>query len=193
MSFLYNTGARVQEACDIHVGDVHLEQPFSACITGKGRKTRIVPLWAETAELLKDYTYERRIIDESSARVFVNARGEPLTRFGINYIFKTRTAKASQYCPSLSGRNISPHVIRHTTAMHLLQSGVDLFVIQSWLGHVNLSTTHGYVEIDLEMKHKALSACAPMDGTDDQLRTLINKNKDVISWLESLGKRPPLC
>jgi len=185
LSFLYNTGARVQEACDIRVGDVRLDPLFSATITGKGGKTRIVPLWPETAELLKDYMEERGIINEPSTRIFVNVRGEPLTRFGIHHIFKTRTARASQRCPSLSGRKISPHVIRHTTAMHLLQSGVDLFIIQSWLGHVNLSTTHGYVEIDLEMKRKALSACAPMGGKG-RLKTFISDNRDVISWLDSL-------
>src|SRR4030043_772855 len=94
--------------------------------------------------------------------VFLNARGQPLTRFGIRYILQTRIAAAVEHCPSLSKKKVGPHTFRHTTAMHLLQSGVDLTVIKNWLGHVNLDTTHAYVEIDLDMKRKALSSYAPV-------------------------------
>lgn len=183
--FLYNTGARVQELCDISVGDLRLDPSFSVSITGKGKKNRVVPLWPDTADILKDYMGERGITHDRSARLFVNARGDPITRFGVHYILKMAADRASKHCGSIASRKISPHVIRHTTAMHLLQSGVDLFVIQSWLGHINLSTTHGYIEIDLEMKRKALSACAPVGGKG-RLKTFINNNSDVICWLDSL-------
>lgn len=185
LSFLYNTGARVQEACDARVGDVRLDAPPLVHVTGKGGKTRVVPLWSETADLLRGHMIELGIANELRAHLFTNARGGQLTRFGACYILKKRVVEASQGCPSLAARKISPHTIRHTTAMHLLQSGVDLFVIQSWLGHVNLSTTHAYVEIDLEMKRKALSACAPA-CSNSGLQEIIDKNKDIISWLNSL-------
>src|SRR5205814_4513875 len=120
------------------------------------------------------------------AHLFVNARGEPLTRFGVRHILRTRIASVATKCTSLAGRRISPHSFRHSTAMHLLQSGVDLTVIQRWLGHVQLATTHAYVEIDLEMKRKALSACSSPDIAADGLRKIIDENRDVVRWLESL-------
>jgi integrase/recombinase XerD len=100
-------------------------------------------------------------------------------------MIQTRVSRAQKSCPSLRDKRIGPHTFRHTTAMHLLQSGVDLTIIKTWLGHVNLSTTHAYVEIDLEMKRKALANCRPIASTR-KLRPLINQNKDVIDWLESL-------
>jgi len=185
ISFLYNTGSRVQEVADLRVENLRLATPPIAIITGKGRKTRHVPLWAETASLLQVQINERGIIEKPQAHLFVNARGEPLSRFGIRYIIRSRVKAASQQCVSLQSKRISPHTFRHSTAMHLLQSGVDLAVIKSWLGHVNLATTHGYVEIDLEMKRKALSACNP-PGNSEQLHQIIDQHKDVIRWLESL-------
>lgn len=185
LKFLYNTGARVQEACDLSVSAFQLQEPSWVIITGKGRKIRQVPLWPETASLLKTYLTNRTILDKPDAKVFVNSRGESLTRFGIRHIIQTRIERAIPQCPSLAAKKISPHTFRHTTAMHLLQAGVDLTVIKSWLGHVNLSTTHAYVEIDLEMKRKALSLCRPMEESAE-LKQLIKQNHDVISWLASV-------
>ena len=185
LNFLYNTGARVQEACDLRIENVHFEPPPLVTITGKGRKTRQVPLWPETAILLKSYIAERGESMNPLSNVFLNARGQSLTRFGVRHIIKSRIAAVADHCPSLTRKKIGPHTFRHTTAMHLLQSGVDLTVIKNWLGHVNLETTHAYVEIDLEMKRKALSSCAPLCkiGT---LQHLIKQNNDIIYWLESL-------
>jgi integrase/recombinase XerD len=185
LSLLYNTGARVQEICDLRVADLRLDTSPVVTITGKGRKTRHVPLWPETAGLLHNYIKERGISDCSQMKLFVNARGEPLTRFGIRHIIQEKVKQASEKCRSLTYKRISPHTFRHATAMHMLQSGVDLAVIKSWLGHVNLETTHAYVEIDLEMKRKALSTCTVVDNPE-KLGHIIEQNKDVISWLESL-------
>jgi integrase/recombinase XerD len=185
LNFLYNTGARVQEACDLRIENIHFEQPPLVTITGKGHKIRQVPLWPETATLLKSYIAERRTSMNHPDNVFLNARGEPLTRFGVRYIIRSRIAAATGHCQSLTKKKVSPHTFRHTTAMHLLQSGVDLAVIKNWLGHVSLDTTHAYVEIDLEMKRKALSSCAPVCKVD-KLHHLIKQNKDIICWLESL-------
>ena len=185
-SFLYNTGARVQEAVDVTVGAVRFSSPPIVTITGKGSKTRIVPLWQSTATVLLEHIKERGIGQQLEARLFVNARGKPLTRFGIRHILRTRLAAAKRNCPRIGEKRVSPHTVRHSTAMHLLQSGVDLTVIQRWLGHVQLATTHGYVEIDLEMKRKALAACAPPDHPPGGLQRVVEANQDVIRWLESL-------
>jgi site-specific recombinase XerD len=184
-NFLYNTGARVQEAIDLTVGSIRFASPPIATIIGKGRKSRHVPLWPETAALLQSYLKERGVLDEPQTPIFVNSRKEALSRFGIRHILQARVKMALKACPSLAGKRITPHTWRHTTAMHLLQSGVDLSVIKTWLGHVNLETTHAYVEIDLEMKRKALSSCAP-PGNAKSLRHIIERNKDVVQWLESL-------
>jgi site-specific recombinase XerD len=186
LSFLYNTGARVQEVVDAQVRTIRFTSPPIATLTGKGSKTRIIPLWPATAKILGDHLRERGVEKEREAHLFVNARGEPLTRFGVGHILKTRLQVARKNCASLLGKRISPHTFRHSTAMHLLQSGVDLTVIQRWLGHVQLATTHTYVEIDLEMKRKALAACFPPDETAAGLRKVLSANQDVIRWLESI-------
>lgn len=180
ISLLYNTGARVQEICDL-IGDDIFMFPPSLVITGKGRKTRQVPLWSETAAILREYLKDR----DSHERIFQNARGNPLTRFGISHIIRTRTQKAIAACPSLAKKKVTPHTFRHTTAMHLLQSGIELTVIKSWLGHVQVSTTHAYMEIDLKMKQKALGQCMPINDAS-KLDDLIRHNHDVISWLDSI-------
>lgn len=185
-SFLYNTGARVQEAIDAKVSAVRFSPPPIVTLTGKGSKTRIVPLWPSTATVLLDHVRERGVDKQPDSRLFVNARGEPLTRFGVRHILRKRLDAAKPACGSIAGKRVSPHTVRHSTAMHLLQSGVDLTVIQRWLGHVQLATTHGYVEIDLEMKRKALAACAPPGEPSDGLQRVMDSNRDVIRWLESL-------
>jgi len=185
LNFLYNTGARVQEACDLRIENVHFEPPPTVTITGKGRKTRQVPLWLETATLLTSYIAERGPSMNPLNNVFLNARGQSLTRFGVRHIIRSRIAAAAEHCLSLARKKVGPHTFRHTTAMHLLQSGVDLTIIKNWLGHVSLDTTHAYVEIDLEMKRKALSSCAPVCKID-KLQHLIKQNNDIICWLESL-------
>jgi len=185
LNLLYNTGTRVQEICDLTVGNIHLHHPPFVTITGKGRKTRQVPLWLETTRLLESYLANRSMADNPETKLFFNARDEALGRFGIRYILQKRIADAIPQCPSLATKKIGPHTFRHTTAMHLLQAGVDLTLIKSWLGHVNLATTHAYLEIDLEMKRKALSVCHSL-GKSNGLRKLLERNKDVISWLESV-------
>jgi site-specific recombinase XerD len=181
ISLLYNTGARVQEICDLRGEDVH-KSPPSVILTGKGRKTRQVPLWPEVATALREYLQDR----EPSEKIFQNARGMPLTRFGAHHIIGRRVKTAAKSCPSLKNKKtVTPHTFRHTTAMHLLQSGVELTVIKSWLGHVHITTTHGYIEIDLKMKQKALAQCKPL-GEGNKLEELIRKNGDVITWLNSL-------
>jgi len=185
LNLMYNTGARVSEICNLKVESIRFESPPVITIIGKGQKLRHIPLWKETADILHKYLKKNDMLGNSRAFVFLNSHGKPISRFGIRYIVRRRVSDAKGICPSIARKKIGPHTFRHTIAMHMLQSGVDLTVIKNWLGHVNLETTHGYIEIDLEMKRKALSSISPA-GKSYDLKLLIKENNDVISWLESL-------
>jgi site-specific recombinase XerD len=163
LTFIARTGARVSEACDVNVEDLRLQWPQQVLLRGKGAKERAIPLSKGTAKLLKALCDQRRLPPDSEAALFVNARGQRLTRHGVTHVLKRAVATASGTKPELADRAISPHTLRHTKAMHLLQSGVDLTTIQSWLGHASPNTTHHYVEADLEMKRRALEKCVVPD------------------------------
>ena len=151
---LYNTGARVSELTGLQIADVLLDRASALQLRGKGRKERIVPLWKSTVAQL--HTWFARIDRSPYAPVFPNRAGKPLSRSGVAHRLRVAIRQASERCPSLVGRQISPHSLRHTTAMHLLQSGVDITVIALWLGHEDTATTHLYVEANLAMKESAL-------------------------------------
>jgi integrase/recombinase XerD len=155
--FLYNTGARVDEAAHVTVADLTLGPSPSVRLVGKGNKTRSCPLWPVTADALKRLMVNR----PPHERVFLNRRHQPLTRFGMYRLVRHAVARARQTTPSLDAKRISPHTLRHTCAVHLLRAGVDINTIRAWLGHVSLDTTHVYAETDLEMKAKALARCDP--------------------------------
>jgi site-specific recombinase XerD len=121
---------------------------------GKGRKERVVPLWKSTAARLREWL--SRPDAGEVLPVFPNRAGKRLSRAGVEYRLRVALRTASKRCPTLATRRISPHTLRHTTAMHLLQSGVDVTVIALWLGHEQISTTHQYIEADLAMKEAAL-------------------------------------
>jgi integrase/recombinase XerD len=152
---LYNTGARVSEIVALNREDVATGNCQSLTLHGKGRKHRQVPLWPKTARQLRQWL--EQLPPAPSTPVFTNRFGKRLSRFGIEKRLHGAAQRASKVCPSLRGRPVSPHVFRHTTAMHLLQSGVDITVIALWLGHESIFTTHKYIEADLEMKKKTLS------------------------------------
>ena len=152
---LYNTGARVSEIVGVTLKDLRLSRSGFITLHGKGRKERIVPLWVSTVRALKEWVLEQE--QDPNAFLFPAARGQALSRSGVEYRLRLAVSAAVPSCPSLEGKIISPHTIRHTTAMHLLESGVDLSVIALWLGHESLTTTHMYMEADLSMKQRALS------------------------------------
>jgi site-specific recombinase XerD len=157
---LYNTGARVSELIALRVGDVVLEAAPAAHLRGKGRKERSVPLWRSTAAMLRAWT--KQLSDASGqGLLFPNRGGGKLTRSNVTQRLALAVATATKSCPQLAGRAISPHTIRHTTAMHLLQSGVDITVIALWLGHESPATTHMYIEADLSIKERALGRLQP--------------------------------
>lgn len=180
---MYNTGARVQEICDLRQGSFDFDGTPTVTLVGKGQKTRIVPLWEKTCTVINNYLRERK--EDVAAALFLNPQGAPLTRHGIADILRRRVRQAMRTCPSLQKKRVSPHVIRHTTATHLLQSGVDLTVIRAWLGHVSTNTTHKYIEIDLKMKQEALSKKKPPQ-LRRELRAVLDKNRDVVAWLKQL-------
>lgn len=182
LHFLYNTGARVQEALDVRRGDLVLDSPPHVLLRGKGRKERLCPLWADTVDRLRRLLDARLGDAEPASPVFTSRGGRPLTRFGAGYILEKYVRRAIPHCASLERKNIHPHTLRHTTAMHLLQAGVDLNTIRCWLGHASVTTTNRYVEIDLEMKRRAIEGVTPPAG--------LGREKPVeaglLTWLESL-------
>jgi len=182
LRFLHNTGARVQEVVDPKASDLRLDETPSARIFGKGRKERFCPLWRETARRITGLLRERQVDPNSSESVFTNSQGKKLTRFGVTYILEKYVQMATKTAPTLARKNIHPHTFRHTTALHLLQAGVDLNTIRCWLGHADVTTTNRYVEIDLEMKRKALSS---MDAPTGQNRRLA-MNDNLLAWLDSI-------
>src|SRR6516162_10713197 len=139
--FLYNSGARVSEAASLRIGDIDWHSK-SVRITGKGNKQRRCPLWPTTLEQLRRLAGER----PAEAHLFMNRRGEPLTRYGVHTLVERYIVKLRSSVPSLQAKRVSPHIIRHTTASHLLQAGVDINTIRAWLGHVSLDTTNIYAE-----------------------------------------------
>jgi integrase/recombinase XerD len=158
--FLYNTGVRADEAAQVTIADLNLAHVpgrnySSVVIRGKGNKLRSCPLWSQTVKEIR-LLIEGRDVKE---HVFLNRCKQPITRFGIYTLVERYALKASERVPSLKLKRVSPHTIRHTTATHLLRSGVDINTIRAWLGHVSINTTNIYAETDLEMKARALAFC----------------------------------
>ncbi len=156
---MYNSGARVSEIITLEQSQCCFGTSNSLHLHGKGRKQRSVPLWSKTARALS--AWFRELAGRNHGLAFPSARGRKLTRNGVDYILQQAVTRASLNCPSLCDKKITPHSLRHTTATHLLQSGVDISVIALWLGHESTQTTHIYLEADLETKERALNKLAP--------------------------------
>jgi site-specific recombinase XerD len=188
---MYDTGARVQEIIDLRVESLQIQyEPFTIKITGKGRKTRIVPMLPNQVSILRTYMEEYGLnnLKSKQEHLFFNARRQPLTRAGITYILKTYADAARQEDPSLIPDTISCHSLRHSKAMHLLQSGVELIYIRDILGHVSIKTTDIYARTDTKAKREALEkAYIPM--TDGNLSGAAEwqNNPDLLEWLQSYG------
>ena len=158
---MYNTGARVSEIIALRRDQVRLDSADAHVeLLGKGRKERVVPLWSDTAQVLR--AWFRELGNHGNGVVFPGVRGPALSRDGVDHLLRRAVATAVTACPSLGAKKVSPHVLRHSTAMHLFQAGVDMAVIALWLGHESLETTHVYVEADLAIKERALEKLAPI-------------------------------
>jgi len=182
--FLYNTGARADEVAHVQIGDLDLgvvssRDASSVVLRGKGNKLRRCPLWPRTVDELRLLVGQRA----ASQHVFLNRRGQPLTRFGIHALVERYAAQVATKLPSLAKKGVSPHTIRHTTATHLLRAGVDINTIRAWLGHVSLTTTNVYAEVDLEMKAKALAKC---EIKEDKPKEPWHKDPGLMEFLRTL-------
>jgi site-specific recombinase XerD len=183
--FLYNSGARADEAAHVLIADLQLglkpeRDPSAVLIRGKGSKLRRCPLWARTVNELHPLVGGRA----SQEHVFLNRRGQPLTRFGIHTLVERYAAKVAARMPAVAAKRVSPHTIRHTTATHLLRAGVDINTIRAWLGHVSLATTNVYAEVDLEMKAKALASCDI--GEEEKPEKSWREDKGLMEFLRNL-------
>lgn len=190
-SLMYNTGARVQEVLNLRVGDVRLDPPSQVRLQGKGGKIRLCPLWNQTAHLLLKLitTVSSRSEKNPEALLFFNHRGMPLTRFGVRYLLKKYGSLAASKVTTLAEKPLHPHVIRHTTAMHLLKAGVDFATISQWLGHASLNITMRYAKSDLDAKRAALSKAfsAPTGKeTNASNGTLVWSNESFMNWMKRL-------
>ncbi|GAG15834.1 unnamed protein product, partial [marine sediment metagenome] len=150
---------------------------------------RSCPLWGETVEALDAYLKQRTPKDPADHQLFLNANGAPITRFGVRHIIGKYAATAKGQCSSIAAKTVTPHTIRHTTAMHLLRSGNDVNMVSYWLGHADINTTHIYVEIDMEMKRQMLQKL----GAPDVKEPLPWQKPNILQWLNSLAKAPQLC
>lgn len=183
LATMFNTGGRVQEIVDLRVRDLQLIKPFQVRLFGKGRKERYCPLWPETAAVLRSFCKQRKVDGLPESHLFVNQRGQPLSRFGVRYILSRCCDEASDTAPTLTRKRLHPHSMRHSTAVALLKSGVDLSSISHMLGHASPNTTNRYAKVDLEMKRKAIARVKPVAR---KARTPWAKNGTVLDWLESL-------
>lgn len=182
---MFNTGARVQEVVGIRRCDLQLEMQPHVRLFGKGRKEWLCPLWPQTAELLSGLLAHPKGEPRPEAPVFLNHRGERLTRFGIRYILGKYCARATAAMPTLKAKRLHPHSMRHSTAVHLLRAGVDLVTISHWLGHASIAVTNRYTSVDLEMKRDAIERAQPITTTTPEVASW-RADASILQWLEAL-------
>jgi len=187
-ALMFNTGARVQEILNLRRREIRLDAPCQVRLHGKGSKTRLCPIWPATARLLRDLMNESAVADAGTAEtlLFTNARGQPLTRFGVRYLLRRYVAAATPCAPTLRDKRIHPHSVRHSTAVALLKAGVDFVTISQWLGHAGLNTTMRYARADIDLKRQALAqvfldALAPPRGGH-----LMLDGRELVGWLRRM-------
>lgn len=181
--FLYNTGARIAEALTVTPDDLHLAPPRHVRLHGKGSKERVCPLWSETAAALSRLVCST---SETSGPVFRNARGQPLSRDGAAYLLRKYASLAARELPALRRRRITPHVLRHSCAVALLQAGVDITVIRDYLGHASVATTSRYISTNVQMKREALQSFWRRAGLAPTAGKRWRPSSHVIDFLSSL-------
>ena len=186
LALLYDSGARVQELVDLREEDVRIEIPPHVCLTGKRRKRRIVPLMSGTSELLKQYMEERRLLTpgQGARPLFTNRRGERMSRSWVRYILEKYVKKVRAHHPELD-YSVSPHTLRHSKAMHLLEANTPLVILRDILGHSDVNTTEIYAKASLTVKREALERVE--DRSPESIRRAAwRSDKDLLQWLQSL-------
>jgi site-specific recombinase XerD len=185
LALCFNTGARVQELVDLNVRALQLAPPPQVTLVGKGRTTRICPLWPQTAQVLTQFVAARQLDLHAATPLFCNQRGGRLTRFGVRYLLAKYCRIARATCPSLVPKRLHPHSARHSTAMLLLKAGVDLVTISHWLGHASVNTTNRYATADLAMKRQAIARAGTLGSGLTPTRAW-PPDASVLAWLKSL-------
>ncbi len=182
LALLYNTGARIQEALDLCSRAIRFETPAHVRLIGKGQKERLCPLWPETAGLLAALLRRQPRLPQEP--LFVNRYSQPLGAAGVRYKLQRYVRMATEQVPSLALKRVTPHVFRHTTAVHLVAAGVDVTVIRSWMGHAHLDTTNRYAQATLETKRAALEQIVPDAHSAPPPRW--KQDDEILAWLEAL-------
>lgn len=185
LTLLFNTGARVSEIVGLQAVDLRLTTPASLLLRGKGKRQRVCPLWPETAALLRELLEEQGIAPTKPVAVFQNHVGQQLTRFGVRFILSKYVKEAAKGNASLKRKRLHPHSIRHSCAIYLLRSGVDLSTIAHWLGHASINTTNRYLALDLEAQQEALMKAKPVVHKRRKSGAW-RQNPNLIAWLEKL-------
>jgi site-specific recombinase XerD len=183
LALLYDTGGRIQEILDLKPSDFHLLSPPFVRVLGKGRKERLCPLLPQTARLVSRFLEAEGRMTEDEKPLVQNRRGQKLTRQGAGYLLKKHLNNAAKTMASLNRRGITLHTLRHTKAMHLLQSGVPIITIKDVLGHADVRSTAVYVHTDLEAKRKALEQAGTPSRAARRSRRIA---PSLLNWLESL-------
>lgn len=182
LTFLYNTGARIQEALDVCPQAVRFDSPPCVRLLGKGRKERVCPIWPETVTLLKALL--ERCPRPPDQPVFVNRYGAPLGASGVRYKLDSYVQAAARTMPSLTEKAVTPHRFRHSAAVHLIAAGVDVTVIRSWLGHAHLDTTNHYARASVETQRSMLERLDPSHRIGK--RPSWRRDANVLAWLDAL-------
>ena len=182
LAFLYNTGARIQEALDVCPRAIRFESPAQVELLGKGRKSRICPLWPETVDVLKALLKQQPRADDEP--IFVNRYGQPLGAAGVRFKLRQYVQAASRHMPSLARKRITPHTWRHSVGVQLVAAGVDVTVIRNWLGHARLDTTNQYARANIETKRRALEQVDPSTKPGRPPRW--RQTPELLTWLDSL-------
>lgn len=186
LSLVYDTGARVQEIADLIIGNIRIKAPATIQLSGKGNKTRIIPLMPQTVNIIKFYIAENNLLIESSIDkpLFYNKDNKKLTRAGISYILKKYVEVARKKQPDLFPPKVTPHVLRHSKAMHLLEGNVNLIYIRDFLGHASVITTEIYAKSNPEIKRKAIEQASPSLLPDEKYSKETKQN--LLDWLKTI-------
>jgi site-specific recombinase XerD len=186
IALMYDSGARIQEIADLKITDIRIKSPATIRLTGKGNKTRIIPLMPQTLSILKKYLIDYGLLDltRESGPLFFNRKNEKLTRAGLSYILNKYVKKAMAHDNVLFHKQISAHVLRHSKAMHLLQSGVNLIYIRDFLGHSSVTTTEIYAKSNPEIKRKAIEEASPKILPKEKFSA--KEKEDLLQWLKTV-------
>ena len=181
LSLLYDSDARVQELCDLKVCDLHLKRPATVRLTGKGKKTRVVPLTPQVGSILNKYMKDADLAD-GDAPFFTNNRNEAIGRAGVAYILKTCVKNAAAAHPGSLPPKVTPHQLRHSKAVHMLENGVNMVYIRDFLGHSSVVTTEMYAKASPELKRKALEKAG--SKIIKKGRYSSKEKKNLLNWLK---------